>query len=211
MTKDDPNVKCISKDDLPKKIQDVLTKANNLFKHGCIVTYDGFMIDPDADISNEAYLGIYVLKIDEDINNMLHESINDFDIIKVNISKGSKIVSFTKINDTGRMSYMTLCEKILRLIGIYDVAKSIERDSWQLLCDHIDYNEIFVENKSTELKHTTNGSGDIIISKTLFPNVTKNVFNKVIYRTDKYSTVLNRLTVNVKNNAVDIIMQYYYL
>lgn len=196
-----------------EKIKKVFVKSSNLFKKKAILTYDGYILDVNTDLSNESYLGIYVIKIDDDVNDLIHQLYEDnYTMMEITPQKTKTDFSIYKIIiDDGKTSYYDMLDKKDKLISLYNIYKNSDETQWAQLCDAIDYNDVFKDNKAVEISSTNSYSGNVIISKTILPNITKNVFNKVRYKTEKYSDMLNALTINFHIDSSDILMHYYYL
>lgn len=195
------------------KVDKALGKAVKLFKRKAIMTNDGYLMESHINLANEAFLGLYIIKLDDDIVDYIHQiiEVENFYFIEFNPSEFKKSFECTILNNTNLNSYYKTQLIVDKTIKIYDEAMSLPNNKWSKLSENLDYNEIFVDNLAKELKPTNDHTLSVTVSKSLFPNVTKTVYDSVLYNTEIDSDYLDTLNIKFHIDGCNIFMRYYYL
>lgn len=196
------------------KVDKVLSKAVKLFKNKAIMTNDGFIVEKDINLENESFLGMYMMKLDDDIVDYIHQiiEIDKFEVIEFEPSEFKKdFTSFKVLSNTNLKSYYVILQMIDADRSTFDSTMSIDDSRWVNLSDSLDYNEVFVKNMAKSLKPTNKCTMDVIVSKSLFPNVTKTIYNDVKYVTESYNDYLDSLNIKFHSDGCTILLRYYYL
>mgnify|MGYP004645656125 CR=1 FL=1 len=193
------------------KIEKLLvSKAGALFKKSAVITSDGFILDIRADTANESCLGVYIIKVSDKMNALLHQAIGDYVIAEYTPHTFKDCPKFNIINDDDtRASSMRDKVSCIKLINMYLNTVENEDIKWLNLSDAIDYDSVFVQNESAEIK-SIDGCCSAIVSKTIFPMITKTVFKSVKYTTQSIDG-LNKLVIRFPVDDSEVMLNYWFI
>lgn len=197
------------------KIRNIFVKISNFFKNEVIVTNNGYIFDIKSDLALEANIGQYAVKLDEKLKDLFNQFIGeDYTLIELIPSKmKTDLMEFKLIKDDGHVAYYDIMKQVSVRICDFDNRAEYPDSRCKYISDIDDnfYDDIFKNGKAREISGTEKDTPSVVVSKSIFPCITKKNFPVTKYYTTTAHDVTFVLTIFTNIEGLNIQMCYYYI
>ena len=198
-----------------KKIRNIFVKISNFFKNEVIMTNDGYIFDIKSDLALEANIGQYAVKLDDKLVELFNQFIGEeYTMIELIPSKmKDDLTEFQIIEEDGRSFYYDVMKRVRTRICDFDNRAEYPDSRCKYISEIDDtfYDDIFKDGKSRKIGGTEKDNPSVVVSKSIFPCITKKNYPVTKYYTTTAHDVTFVLTIFTKIDGLNIQMCYYYI
>lgn len=232
-----------------KKVKDIFIKLHNIYKTGCYITSDGYIMRVNDSPTDKDRIGHFICKLNDKYMDLLSDLFLDTDMIRITSLKSIKESLMTdtelkkKIKEDLQEEDEQLYDKLIEEKGLdeyilneissirnnknpidyiqivqpNDKAKALKRlelflsyrdriDNWNMLSEDV-VNTLYDEYDYYDLD--LGNDKFVVISKALFPIVTKKTASSLKYGNIQLNDELNLVVFDFDFTIMNMLMMFY--